>query len=945
MGKGKGGRKNNGQQNNKNGDNFNAMRQAFHRREKRRQRREQILADRLRLAAKWQPKIPEVRKTNFENFKNRFVRVGKPDYAIYALMGGSGAQEHIQREQALRDREESRKRSLWFGPLGDPLFGGIKPNKPKKVKALDAYALEKRNEIPEAHDQVQRIRIQSQPVLGHLTSLLNTTKNKSTFRTFVRPFKPLVYFQPKMKEILATLEEKWGDFEDLDDQESDTVDIPTPAEAETEANTDSRQEGELERDAIFNDDDDDDDDEDALSDSDTESLSSVESDADDDFSAVMDSPEALKDMRCYVKFIDEEVMPLYHHFDGSKADTVRFEDLWYLFRPGDLVCAPQPEMPGGRYHEVWRVYKTKVPEPKNSAPMPQWSIFAADNQSDDNGKFEVRGYHVDHNGTAYGAVKRNFIMEPYSGERAIDSLEFFPVRYRPDYEQFMESLKDQGRRFLQYMDDRHQQYNAWTLTKNPPWKKSLPEKETLKDTDGVLMHHPEFIESDVIIDFKEACQKMPSWRPDFHQVRLDKKIRCTTAKDVMPVQNWFDQERQKKAYMQSEELQKDDGVEHRQCREYLFQDNFLYNRLKGTRTFKSDSDLMKLRDQDVLLLPKRMFSYALRERRFLPVDLTLLKPVPYEADVFDNLRIHQDYKDIVRGLVMSHFQKKALERQYADAARGGPSQDLIQGKGRGLVVLLHGAPGVGKTATAEAVAMENKKPLFVITCGDLGLTPKDVEASLKNVFRLAHLWDCVLLLDEADVFLSQRNNSSIQRNALVSVFLRVLEYYNGLLFLTTNRVGSIDAAFQSRIHMSLYYPPLDKTQTRDIFRLNLAKLKKIEAERSRMTGEPALIMKDGEILDFAAKHYDDLGRSTGCWNGRQIRSAFQIASGLAVNKYNNDVEAAKARGDVPPAAPLLDRSSFDKVQMSTQSFDRHMKSEAGKRDDTLEHRATFDGGD
>ena len=112
-----------------------------------------------------------------------------------------------------------------------------------------------------------------------------------------------------------------------------------------------------------------------------------------------------------------------------------------------------------------------------------------------------------------------------------------------------------------------------------------------------------------------------------------------------------------------------------------------------------------------------------------------------------------------------------------------------------------------------------------------------------------------------------------------------------------------------------------------------------------MTGEPALVIKDSEILDFAARHYDELGRSTGCWNGRQIRSAFQIASGLAVNKYNIDVELAKARGDVPPAAPLLDRSSFDKVQMSTRSFDKHMKSQSGRKDDSLEHRATFDGED
>lgn len=100
--------------------------------------------------------------------------------------------------------------------------------------------------------------------------------------------------------------------------------------------------------------------------------------------------------------------------------------------------------------------------------------------------------------------------------------------------------------------------------------------------------------------------------------------------------------------------------------------------------------------------------------------------------------------------------------------------------------------------------MENQKPLFVITCGDLGLTLHEVEASLKNVFKLAHLWDCVLL-DETDVVLSQRSKSDMKMNAPVSVLVQVLKYYNGPLFPTTNRVGAIDEAFKSCIHPSQYY--------------------------------------------------------------------------------------------------------------------------------------------
>lgn len=102
-----------------------------------------------------------------------------------------------------------------------------------------------------------------------------------------------------------------------------------------------------------------------------------------------------------------------------------------------------------------------------------------------------------------------------------------------------------------------------------------------------------------------------------------------------------------------------------------------------------------------------------------------------------------------------------------------------------------------------------------------------------------------------------------------------------------------------------------------------------------MTGEPPLVIKESEVLDFANKHYEDLARSTGCWNGRQIRSAFQIASSLALHNHTKAVELARSRGQMPPAAPILDRALFDKVQMSTQSFDRHMKKGANSYDDDL----------
>lgn len=177
--------------------------------------------------------------------------------------------------------------------------------------------------------------------------------------------------------------------------------------------------------------------------------------------------------------------------------------------------------------------------------------------------------------------------------------------------------------------------------------------------------------------------------------------------------------------------------------------------------------------------------------------------------------------------------------------------------------------GVGKTSTAECVADKTKRPLFPITCGDIGETAMEVEAKLQHNFRLAHRWDSVLLLDEADVFLAKRNKTDLRRNAVTSVFLRSLDYYAGILFLTTNRVGGIDPAFKSRIHLSVYYPRLDLDTTISLYKAFLVRAKK---EQAKSEMPETFKFRDKEILRFAKKHYRQMkkeGYST--WNGRYVR--------------------------------------------------------------------------
>lgn len=144
-----------------------------------------------------------------------------------------------------------------------------------------------------------------------------------------------------------------------------------------------------------------------------------------------------------------------------------------------------------------------------------------------------------------------------------------------------------------------------------------------------------------------------------------------------------------------------------------------------------------------------------------------------------------------------------------------------------------------------------------ISAGELGTTVEKLETQLPLIFRHAEKWNAILFLNEADVFLEQRSSHHVHRNALVSVFLRELEYYQGIMFLTTNRVKQIDDAIASRVHIPLRYKSLSLDDRRGIWKgfLEKAVTKEGGASCSRKDLE-RLAEKDinGRQVGFPAEH-------------------------------------------------------------------------------------------
>ncbi len=185
-----------------------------------------------------------------------------------------------------------------------------------------------------------------------------------------------------------------------------------------------------------------------------------------------------------------------------------------------------------------------------------------------------------------------------------------------------------------------------------------------------------------------------------------------------------------------------------------------------------------------------LYGFSLAVKQWGKLDLDGMTEIRWRDDAWDKLVLEPEEKDLIYSLVKFH---------------GGGFTDIIEGKGGGCIFLLHGKPGWGKTASAEAVAELLHKPLYSVGVGELGTNTDVLEKSLRQILDVATIWDAVILLDEADIFLEKRDEHNIVRNAMVGVFLRLLEYHNGVLFLTTNRVTDIDEAFYSRISVALHY--------------------------------------------------------------------------------------------------------------------------------------------
>ncbi|KIW06451.1 uncharacterized protein PV09_02895 [Verruconis gallopava] len=645
----------------------------------------------------------------------------------------------------------------------------------------------------------------------------------------------------------------------------------------------------------------------------------------------------LPHLQCLVEFMDIWLEPIVQRLRNRTIKKVRFVDLWHLYQPGDLVVERRPKAKtfAEMSHRLcMKVLRTTGGNWSKSgrAEFPDADIQDDDDDDDDaiehndRSTFYIEAYYVDYDGSKFVPATRLFQINPFHGERPILDLELTPADPHENNDSNIRNMTERGALFASYVPKtKHMLCKGFDL-------------ETQDEIDGPVM-----------VDISEYYRYAASEKifpPNF--VRPERYL-CPAAEiddiDMCPCGAIQCEMEHRSAYRSI--YDEPHLISGKALADQFLDDLRMEEYMKTQTLFKSrpsqDNEQDALHPSEYVICHYRAFVYVLRSRKWAQVyvgDLNETKEA-VTGSPFEKLVLPDNHRHLILSQVEQHFRQRSFSGKHRQ-----DDLDFVQGKGKGLIILLHGPPGVGKTSTAETIAHSFNRPLLPITCGDLGSKASEVEKNLQLHFKLAGQWGCVMLLDEADVFLSQRDRDDYQRNSIVSVFLRMLEYYTGLLFLTSNRVGTFDEAFKSRIHIILYYEPFDKETTLKVWKSFIAHA----VSQMKLREDIKFRIDKNEILEFALQHFrkDKNAR----WNGRQIRNAFQSA--LAMAEYDalhpdssssTDTESSheethenrdKAKIQQKILEVRLGRKQFEVIAQTMASFDKYVRETIGM---TFEQKA------
>jgi hypothetical protein len=326
-------------------------------------------------------------------------------------------------------------------------------------KSVATLASKKQQPILPGQAQLpERIRIHSRHILKVLTKISGTSLSNDEWDpvVMIRPFKTLVYYHDQVRQRIQELEAIFGvpDYSERSLTE-DGHEMVVPEEKKENAGS-QPETGEDESD-----------------DESTGIVEIVEKEVEDeDISSVI----ALHHLRLLDEFMNKEVQCKMDYLGSNSYKVVSFNDLWYLFSPGDVVI-DEHRRQAYRVMSVTSTTHKVIPPYKTS-----WDRESA---REEETPIILKCVYIDFDGKQLGPVSKFVEIPRYDGEKLVTLLEVYPLRFAEhpiseDKESLRDLLIARGKKFLEITSVKHMHYSGYAL-------------ETKEE-----------IDSQVVIDFEEA---------------------------------------------------------------------------------------------------------------------------------------------------------------------------------------------------------------------------------------------------------------------------------------------------------------------------------------------------------------------------------------------------------------------------------------------------------
>ncbi|KAI9158904.1 Arylsulfatase [Paramyrothecium foliicola] len=451
---------------------------------------------------------------------------------------------------------------------------------------------------------------------------------------------------------------------------------------------------------------------------------------------------------------------------------------------------------------------------------------------------------LEFNGKEYIWKEKQYLIPRFKGRKPITELQHYPFEFHARKAEIQGRLTARGRKALDYQGLEYRTYNGIAIHTNGECsERHNVEGRVLIDVVGYNKYH-----------LAQGKREASDPKIEKHTQSKQASDKSEPSEDVSDGKRLDEQEQQKN---------KEDMLANTD--DLCFISEFIGGYALKNKKWSPFLILPSLFDLCV--------ANILSKVKFFVEDI---EPMVWNSEAYSHLVYDEQQKDLVLSFVenhgVEHRNKTALE-------------DVILGKGQGLIILLSGPPGTGKTLTAEAVADRTKRPLFYLQAEDLGISASILGTKIKRVFEMATDWNAVILLDEADVFMAERHPTDIHRNELVSIFLRELEYFRGIIFLTTNLYSTIDSAFRSRVSLHLRFQQLSRESRESVWRKFLERLPDQKQLSGPTSGQDS--DEDGGLPSSGEKPLDEEDlHELSLWrlNGREIKNAIKMVQNWCFHK-------------------------------------------------------------